>query len=79
MELVLSRELAERRIFPAIDIKSSGARKEELLLSPEELDLSCKLRQLLGRQMSVEALYSMINKTKTNAELVLRAEEWLNK
>ncbi len=79
MELVLSRELAERRIFPAIDIKSSGARKEELLLSPEELDLSCKLRQLLGRQMSVEALYSMINKTKTNAELVLRADEWLNK
>lgn len=77
MELVLSRELAERRIFPAIDIKSSGARKEELLLSPEELDLSCKLRQLLGRQMSVEALYSMINKTKTNAELVLRADEWL--
>ena len=75
MELVLSRELAERRVFPAIDIKSSGARKEELLLSGEELELACKLRQMLGRQLGTEGLYAMINKTKTNAELVSRAGE----
>ena len=75
MELVLSRELAERRVFPAIDIKASGARKEELLLSGEELELACKLRQMLGRQLGAEGLYAMINKTKTNAELVSRAGE----
>ena len=77
MELVLSRELAERRVFPAVDIKASGARKEELLLSPEELDAACKLRQLIGRQATTENLYSMMDKTKTNAELCSRLDEWL--
>ncbi len=77
MELVLSRELAERRIFPAIDIKASGARKEELLLSREELNASCKFRQLIGRQVNSENLYAMINKTRNNAELCSRADEWL--
>ncbi len=77
MELVLSRELAERRVFPAVDIKASGARKEELLLSAQELDAACKLRQLLGRQVSAENLYSMMGKTKTNAELCSRLDEWL--
>ena len=77
MEIVLSRDLAERRIFPAIDIKSSGARKEELLLSKEELGASCKLRQILGRNVGIENLYAMINKTKNNAELVERADEWI--
>ena len=77
MELVLSRELAERRVFPAIDIKASGARKEELLLSPEELELSCRLRQMIGRQMNSENLYAMIGKARTNSELLARAGEWL--
>ena len=77
MEIVLSRELAERRIFPAIDIKASGARKEELLLSAEELNAACRFRQLLGRQVNEENLYAMINKTKNNSELCERAEEWL--
>lgn len=75
MEIVLSRELAERRIFPAIDIKSSGARKEELLLSEKELDLSCRLRQMIGRQLNSEGLYALMNKTRTNAELIERAEK----
>ncbi len=77
MEIVLSRELAERRVFPAIDIKASGARKEELLLSEGELSLSYRLRQMLGKQFGNESLYSMINKTETNAELCERADEWL--
>ena len=75
MEIVLSRELAERRIFPAIDIKASGARKEELLLSEKELDLSCRLRQMIGRQLNSEGLYALMNKTRTNAELIERAEK----
>lgn len=77
MEIVLSRELAERRVFPAIDIKASGARKEELLLSPEELSASYKFRQLLGRQVTAESLYAMMGKTKNNAELCARADEWV--
>ena len=77
MEIVLSRELAERRVFPAIDIKASGARKEELLLSAAELNASCKFRQLLGRQVTTENLYAMISKTKNNLELCERADEWL--
>lgn len=77
MELVLSRELAERRVFPAVDIKASGARKEELLLSEDELKTAAKLRQLLGRQVTTENLYSMIEKTATNAELCSRLDEWL--
>ena len=44
MELHLSRELAERRIFPAIDIKKSSTRKEELLMTPEQLEETWKLR-----------------------------------
>ena len=44
MELQLSRSLAERRIFPAIDIKKSGTRKEELLMSSEQLEETWRLR-----------------------------------
>lgn len=77
MELVLSRELAERRVFPAIDIRASGARKEDLLLSPKELDTACKLRRLMLGKLSAENLYSTIAKTQNNAELCERADEWL--
>lgn len=77
MEIVLSRELAERRIFPAIDIKASGARKEELLLSEAELDLAYRLRQLIGRQLNSEGLYAAMNRVSTNAEFVARAGELL--
>lgn len=77
MELVLSRELAERRVFPAIDIRASGARREDLLLSPKELDTACKLRRLMLGKLSAENLYSTIAKTQNNAELCERADEWL--
>ncbi len=77
MELVLSRDLAEKRIFPAIDIKGSGARKEELLLSRDELNASCKFRQIMGKQVSIENVYAMINKTRNNQELCSRVDEWL--
>ena len=77
MEIVLSRDLAERRIFPAIDVKSSGARKEELLLSDTELHATGKIRSLIGREMTIEGLYSTINKASTNAEFCEKIDTWL--
>jgi len=72
-ELTLSRELAERRIFPAIDVNQSATRREELLLSPDELKLSHALRNLLARMDSVSAmqqLLEMMKRTKNNDEFV---------
>lgn len=73
MELILDRKLAERRIFPAIDIKRSGTRKEELLLSPEELDTNWKLRKNftnLSNAEIAEMLIDALQKTKSNEDLV---------
>ena len=72
MELDLSRKLSERRIFPAIDIKKSGTRHEELLLSDSDLKKSWLLRRALevfGDEMS-EMLIEQIKKTKTNKEFL---------
>ena len=73
MELKLDRELAENRIFPAIDIKKSGTRKEELLLTKEELQKVWILRRALYSQPSLGAVKLVINKlkkTKTNREFL---------
>lgn len=77
MEIVLSRELAERRIFPAIDIRASGARKEELLLNAAEINASSKIRGLIGRKITTEGLYETMQKTATNAELCAKIDSWL--
>jgi transcription termination factor Rho len=77
MEIVLSRELAERRIFPAINIKSSGARKEELLLSEKELAAAARLRSLLGRELNEENLLATMQKSKNNGEFCERSETFL--
>jgi len=71
MELVLSRAAAEQRIFPAINIRASGTRKEELLLRPEELEKVYKLRRALAGVEEVQAagiLVEFLQKHKTNAE-----------
>ncbi len=60
-ELVLSRELADRRIFPAIDISASATRREELLLPPEQLALSHALRNRLARQQPTDAMNDLLN------------------
>ncbi len=73
MELVLSRDLADRRIFPAIDINRSGTRKEELLLSEWELNRVWILRKFLSEYTPVEAmefLLQRMNRTKTNKEFL---------
>jgi len=74
MELVLDRRLAERRIFPAIDLVRSGTRKEELLYHPDELDKIFLLRQNLADLSSADAmnlLLSRLKKTGSNAEFLL--------
>ncbi len=72
-ELVLSRELAERRIFPAIDLVASATRREELLLSPEALAASRALRQRIAGMTPVNAMSDLLTdmkRAKTNEELV---------
>ncbi len=78
MELVLDRRLADRRIFPAMDINKSGTRKEELLLHPEELQKIWLLRKGLSEMSSVEAmefLKTRMKKTKNNVEFLLTMKD----
>ena len=73
MELVLDRKLSEKRIFPAINIPRSGTRREELLLSKEELEGMYVMRKALGGMKSEEALEQILDMfmhTKDNTEFV---------
>ena len=70
---MLSRELAERRVFPAIDLVSSATRREELLLSQEALAVSRLLRQRIAGMTPVNAMTDLLTdmrRNKTNDELV---------
>ncbi|RIK86374.1 MAG: transcription termination factor Rho [Planctomycetota bacterium] len=74
MELVLDRKLADRRIWPAIDIEQSGTRREEKLLPPEMLHATTMLRRTLSSMHHVDAmeqLTSRLGKFKSNAEFVM--------
>jgi len=78
MELVLDRRLADRRIFPAIDVNRSGTRKEELLLTPEELNRIWVLRKVLNEMNPLEAMELLIDrmrKSQNNAEFLLSMNE----
>jgi transcription termination factor Rho len=68
MELVLSRELAERRIWPAIDINRSGTRKEELLLPPEVYRKVVMLRRVMSQMHPVEAMQLLMAKVRETAD-----------
>jgi transcription termination factor Rho len=73
MEIILDRKLADRRIFPAIDINRSGTRKEELLLPPEDLNRIWILRKLLSPLNPVDAMEFLLDKmqgTKSNPEFL---------
>jgi len=75
MELKLSRQLADRRIFPAVDVNASGTRREEILVSPEELKVSWKLRRVLSgleTQAAAELLLGRLKENKTNAEFLMQ-------
>jgi len=73
LELVLDRRMAERRIFPAIDVLKSGTRREDLLLSLEEMNATYALRELSGRVSGAdftEQVIDIMSKTRTNKEFV---------
>ena len=80
MEIHLDRKLSERRIFPAIDIYKSGTRREDLLLSAEELEAVRTIRRVLagGNTADVtEHLISMLEKTTNNEEFLQRLKDWI--
>jgi transcription termination factor Rho len=73
MEIVLSRQLAERRIFPAIDIGATGTRKEEKLFLPKEIEKVRRLRGALASLKPVEAMERLLKKLsefETNEEFL---------
>jgi transcription termination factor Rho len=73
MEIHLDRKLVDKRTFPAIDIARSGTRKEELLLSKEELSKVWVLRKVLSQMSTVEAMELLLDrmrKTRTNGEFL---------
>ena len=73
MEIKLDRSLSEQRVFPAIDLNKSGTRKDELLLTKEELSASNKIRRQLNSQENkdiADQIIKMIKNTKTNKEFV---------
>lgn len=74
MELVLDRSLSEKRIFPAIDILKSGTRREDLLLTPEEMDAVNRIRRVTGGAKGEDALEKILElfaHSRTNAEFML--------
>jgi transcription termination factor Rho len=78
MELRLRRELADKRIFPAIDVDASGTRKEELLMTAEELKIVWQLRRVLHAlepQQALEVLMERMKETKSNAEFLLHVQK----
>ena len=78
MELKLDRRLADKRIFPAVDIDASGTRKEEILMGAEELQVVWKLRRVLHaleQQQALELLLSKLRETKTNYEFLMQVQK----
>jgi transcription termination factor Rho len=78
MELKLDRGLANRRIFPAVDVNNSGTRKEEILLSGEELKIMWKLRRVLAaldQQQGIELLIDRLRKTRSNVEFLMQVQQ----
>ena len=73
MELKLSRELAEKRMFPAIDINASGTRREELLIPSSDLNLIYKLRRAVGgmdTEQAYQAIVPRLRQTSSNREFL---------
>ncbi|WP_017580855.1 transcription termination factor Rho [Nocardiopsis valliformis] len=78
MELKLNRSLADKRIFPAVDVDASSTRKEEILMSPEELGVVWKLRRVLhalDTQQAIELLLDKMKESKSNAEFLMQIQK----
>ena len=77
-ELKLDRKIADKRIFPAVDINLSGTRKEELLLSPDELAIHHKLRRVLSgleSQQAIDLVLDRLRKNRTNIEFLMQVSK----
>ena len=80
MELRLSRQLADKRIFPAVDIYASSTRREEELLSPEEVKITWRLRRALAGlelQQQLEVVLSKLKETQSNTEFLVQIQNSL--
>ncbi|SER30604.1 transcription termination factor Rho [Streptomyces sp. yr375] len=78
MELKLDRKLADKRIFPAVDVDASGTRKEEILLGNDELAVTWKLRRVLhalDQQQAIELLLDKMKQTKSNGEFLMQIQK----
>jgi transcription termination factor Rho len=78
MELKLDRKIADKRVFPAIDVDASGTRKEEILMGAEELQIVWKLRRVLHAlemQQALELLIEKMKQTKSNVEFLMQIQK----
>lgn len=78
MELRLSRNLADKRIFPAVDVNASGTRREEILMANDELKIIYKLRRVMGaldQTQAIELLIGKLRDTKSNVEFLLQVQK----
>ncbi len=78
MELRLSRSLADKRIFPAVDVNASGTRREEMLMSPDETKIVWKLRRALAgleQQQALELVLNRLKETKSNVEFLMMVQK----
>jgi transcription termination factor Rho len=78
MEIRLRRELADKRLFPAVDVIASSTRKEEILLAPDELKVIWQLRRVLHAlqpEQALELLMEQMRKTRSNAEFLLQVQK----
>ena len=78
MELKLDRRMADKRIFPAVDVDASGTRKEEILMGAEELNIVWKLRRVLHAldpQQALELLLEKMKGTKSNVEFLMQVQK----
>uniref|UniRef100_UPI0038BA3B94 transcription termination factor Rho n=1 Tax=Blastococcus atacamensis TaxID=2070508 RepID=UPI0038BA3B94 len=77
-EIKLDRRLADKRVFPAVDVNASGTRKEEILMSPDELAIVIKLRRVLAAlepQQALELLLEKLKKTRNNVEFLMQIQK----
>jgi transcription termination factor Rho len=80
MELRLSRQLADKRIFPAVDVNASGTRREEMLLGAEEVKVTWKLRRALAgldTQQATETVLGKLKETQSNVEFLMQIQKSL--
>ncbi|MEC5150733.1 transcription termination factor Rho [Cryobacterium sp. GrIS_2_6] len=78
MELRLSRQLADKRIFPAVDVNASGTRREEMLMSSDEVKVTWKLRRALAgldQQQALEVVLGRLKETSSNVEFLMQVQK----